>query len=322
MHARATSERNGEPFCAERGQSTIEWVGLLALVSLLLAGMLGLGIRVPGQALVEAIGSRMVCAVAGAACGAQQSAIVSAYGDEMADTVRRYTPKLLYEEGMSALPVDYRSCRSPTCADGTGTGNVAKSGAGEPVTLFTHVIDCRPGARRATEAAGADCSGDRAGRLYLQFWEYFVDSQSLGGVPVAEVEGFHRDDWEGTQFRINSDGSVDQRAGSHHGYNYEQGKRNWGSDAGWEVVKDASETAGLRPEGGWGPATGYLLVSGGSHAGNVKGDLSQVGSQTRRGDIRLIPLEPLAAAGRDPGFAITPPWVKDAWTDPEAEGTS
>ena len=90
-------------------------------------------------------------------------------------------------------------------------------------------------------------------------------------MPIAGDEGYHADDWEGTQVRVGPGGHPDARATSHHGYNYQGGRRNWGSDAGIAPLRWASEEAGLRPEGGWGPATGWLFVSGGSHAGAVKG---------------------------------------------------
>ncbi len=305
----------------QSGQATVEWIGLVGLVSLLLAGMFAAGVRVPGASLVTAIGARIICAATPIDCGGAEP-LVDAYGAELAETVRRYTPRLMYEDGMHALPVDYRDCRDTSCGDGAGEGNVTESGTGEPVTLFVHVIDCRPEARERTEAGGADCSGDHAGRLYIQYWEYYANSATLRGVPVAGAEGYHANDWEGSEFRINPDGTVDQRASSHNGYNYELGKANWGSDAGIGILKDASEWTGLRPHGGWGPATGMVFVSGGSHAGNVKGDLSSVGSETRRDDIRLVPLEPIAAAAVQPGFGpVTPPWAKEVWSDPQAEGT-
>ena len=47
---------------SERGQSTVEWVGLLLLVGLLLVGMLAAGVRVPGTALVDSIAEKILCA--------------------------------------------------------------------------------------------------------------------------------------------------------------------------------------------------------------------------------------------------------------------
>ena len=47
-------------------------------------------------------------------------------------------------------------------------------------------------------AAGADCSGERAGKRYLQYWLYWPDSQTE---PFGE-RGYHPDDWESFQVRI------------------------------------------------------------------------------------------------------------------------
>lgn len=306
----------------EEGQATVEWVALVGLVAIVFTALVAAGVRVPGAALVQALGSRFVCAVSLTdGCSGEESPLVSAYGPDLASLVREHAPTLLYEDGMHALPVDYRVCRSTGCADGPGTGEVERSDAGLPVTLFVHVIDCRPEARERTERMGGDCSGQHAGNLYLQYWEYFADSATLRGVPVAGAQGYHADDWEGSQFRINRDGTVDQRASSHNGYNHDQSAANWGSDADIGVWKDASEIAGIRPHGGWGGASGEVFISGGSHAGNVEGDVDHIGSSTPGSSIHLVPLEPIALAGQDPGFAITPPWVKDVWSDPEAEGT-
>ena len=78
---------------------------------------------------------------------------------------------------------------------------------------------------------------------------------------------------------------------------------------------------GARPEGGWGPQTGWLFVSGGSHAGNAKADPHDVGRVTPGRRLLLVPLEPITAARERARFAIPPPWRKHLWRDPEAEGT-
>ncbi len=308
---------------SETGQGTVEWVALIGLVSLLFVGVVATGVRIPGVGLAQAMASKLACAASiSAACiGDGKGGLTTAYGSEMARLVRGHAPTLLYENGMHALPVDYRRCRSTTCGDGPGEGTVRSSDTGEPVTLFTHVVDCRPGEADDTEAGGGDCSGDRAGNLYIEYWEYYADSSTFRGVPYAEKKGYHLDDWEGSTVRINPDGSVDQRASSHGGYNYRQGPANWGSDAGWGFLKGAAEKVGFRPHGGWGPATGGVFVSGGSHAGNIQANPLDAGSYTPHAKIRLVPLESIATAGDYTHFAITPPWTKDVWTDPEAEGT-
>jgi hypothetical protein len=304
----------------ESGQAAVEWVGLVLLVSTVLAASLAAGVALPGAAAARTIADRILCAVSVEGHCGEGAALVSAYGEEVAALVRAHAPGLAYENGMRALPVDFRSCREAGCSDGLRQGIVSRSAAGEPVVEFVHVVDCRPGSVRESEALGVDCSGPRRGNLYLQYWTYYADSATLRGVPVAGEAGFHRDDWEGAGIRIGPDGETSERASSHAGYNYEQGLENWGSDTGIGVLRDLSEALGARPGGGWGPETGWLFVSGGSHAGNAKADPREVVRATPSGRILLIPLEPLAEAPGS-GFAIVPPWRKRVWRDPEAGGT-
>ncbi|HEU5106835.1 MAG TPA: hypothetical protein VFU11_13475, partial [Solirubrobacterales bacterium] len=177
-----------------------------------------------------------------------------------------------------------------------------------PVTAFVHVIDCREEEAEATEAAGADCSGERAGNLYLQYWTYYADSATLRGMPVVGEKGYHADDWESVQFRIGPDGSVDQRASSHHGYNYFLSDTNWLSDSG------------IASHDGWGPETHLLIVSGGSHAGNAAG-MAHINRYTPGRRVHLVPFESITTdSGAD--FAVSPPWLKKVWLDPEARGTA
>jgi hypothetical protein len=290
-------------------------VGLLGLVGLLLAAMIVAGVRVPGVELARLVASRVLCAASLAdGCG-DQPVLIAAYGDEVGRLAREKMPALVFERGSRALPVDFRRCRETSCGDGSERGLVHRTDERLPVTAFVHVVDCRAG----QETEGADCSGERAGNLYLQYWMYYADSATLRGVPVAGRAGYHRDDWESVQFRIGPDGRVDQRASSHHGFNHGGGLVNWGSDAGLDVINAGAEAIGVRERNGWGPETGVLLVSGGSHAGNVSGfpDIDRYVPGRR---VHLIPLEPIAATDVTP-FVIGPPWGKRVWRDPEAEST-
>lgn len=297
----------------------MEWVGTLCVVSLLLVGLVAAGVRVPGVELARAVADRMLCAVALAdGCG-DEPVLIASYGTEVGKLVREHMPMLAFEEGSRAVPVDFRSCRRTGCSDWSGHGEVHRTDAGLPVTAFVHVVDCRAGEAVSSKAAGADCSGARAGNLYIQYWTYYADSATLRDVPVAGDEGFHLDDWEGMQIRIGPDGRVDQRASSHNGYNYGRGAGNWGSDAGLEIVNEAAEFVGARERNGWGSETGIVLVSGGSHAGNAAG-IPHVDHFIPGRRVHLIPLEPVAATDRST-FAISPPWLKEVWRDPEAEGT-
>jgi len=253
-------------------------------------------------------------------CG-DEPALIAAYGSEVGELVRRHIPTIFFEQGSRAMPIDFRHCREAVCGDGTARGLVHETDAGLPLTAFVHVVDCRPGGAGASEAAGADCSGPRAGNLYLQYWLYYADSATLRGVPIAGDAGYHRDDWESVQIRVCPDGGVDERASSHHGYNYVQSVANAGSDAGIDPLKDVAEAVGARPENGWGPETHMLVVSGGSHAGNTNGFL-RIDRVVPGRRVHLVPLEPIAAdEGDDYGFAISPPWRKRVWRDPEASGT-
>jgi hypothetical protein len=305
----------------ERGQSTVEWVGLLLVVALLLCGLVAAGVRAPGTALAQALASRILCAAALADRCGDEPALIATYGTEVGDLVRRHMPSLLFERGSRAVPVDFRRCRETACGDAAEHGYVKRTNAGLPVSAFVHVVDCRADAAEESEAEGADCSGSRAGNLYLQYWTYYADSATFRGIPVAGNAGFHPDDWEGVQIRIRPDASVEERASSHEGYNQRPGPvGGWASDAGVDSVKDATEALGLRAADGWGPETHLLIVSGGSHAGNTAG-IPRIERLTPRNRVHLIPLEPIAATS-DARFAINPPWRKKVWRDPEAAGTN
>lgn len=314
----------------ERGQATVEWIGIIGVVTLAMASLMAVGVRVPGTGLARALASRMLCAVAMAdGCG-DEPTLIATYGDEVGRLARRHMPTLMLERGSRALPVDFRRCRSVECGDGTPRGLVHRTDRGEHVTAFVHVVDCRSEpagappapAYAASPLPSVDCSGSRTGNLYIQYWTYYADSATLRGVPIAEDEGYHRDDWEGVQIRIGPDGRVAERASSHHGYNYAQSLANAGSDAGIAPLGEAAEALGARPRDGWGPETRLLLVSGGSHAGNAAGFLGNVDRIVPGRRVHLVPLEPIAAGEGDGyRFAISPPWRKRVWRDPEASGT-
>jgi hypothetical protein len=303
---------------SESGQGTVEWIALIFLVSLLVLALgAAVGVGLPGTELVKALASRLVCAVGlDGSCDPQETRLASAYGDEVAALVSEDAPTILYEPGMRALPVDYRRCREDACAEGAEEGEAWRSRTGEPTVAFVRVVDCRVG----STTAGANCSGARAGNLYLQYWLYYVDSATMRGVPLVGSGGYHRDDWESVQVRIGPAGGVDERASSHHGYNHAAGPANAGAEAGIDVLRGLAEALGARPRNGWGPSEGLLRVSGGSHASSAEGyfELDRIAPGP---SVHLVALEPIAAAGRPYRFAVTPPWRKRAWTDPEASGT-
>jgi hypothetical protein len=314
MHSRSRPEaapnaHGGRAFRARTGQASAEWVGLITLLAICFLAFSLAGLSVPGTALVHSVSRSILCAASLSDGCFGEGSLDAVYGEEVAELVRSNSPDLMFGPDLLGLPVDFRSCRSAACADPPGEGIISRSSAGEPVTLFTRVIDSR-----------------ESGGVYIQYWAYYPESASLRGVPVLEEQGFHRHDWESVQLKIGSDGEVEQRASSHAGYNHTRSIANWGSDAGSSLLRRAAEAAGLRRPGGWGGATGRWLIAGGSHAGNVDGpiDGSRYRTRTPAGLIRLIPLEGIQGAPlvRPADFEpITPPWRKSVWTDPEAEGT-
>lgn len=252
----------------------------------------------------------MICAVRLTEDCRNEPALRAAHGADLAALLRAHAPALLYEEGMTALPVDFRRCRLDSCAAGPGSGAVSSSDDGHRTVAFTHVIDCRPGRIAATEAWGGICSGQRAGNLYLQFWLYYPGSATAeGSTPLKGAirklsaavghPSHHPDDWENYQVRIGPSGSF-ARASSHHEHN------------------------------GWAPEGDNYYISGGSHAGQPMPRLASPRSllrvrysasrSTKDHRLVLIPLETLV--DRDSyRFAVTPPWRKRVYFDPEYSGT-
>ncbi len=291
-----------------RGQASVELVGIMLVVAVLFGSLLAVTAPAGLAKLVATISGRLLCVVkASAGCRPPTSPLQAAYGTELAALVQRHAPEVRFEDGeFVSLPVDPRACRERRCADSSEPGRLGRSFDDYPATAFVHPIDCRG---PAPEPAGADCSGARRGRLYIQYWLYYPESATrpLGG------QGFHRDDWESFQVRIGPGRDVSARASSHHGYNHgadpisDLGRIGFGP-----IAVDARGPA-------WGPSSGFLWVSAGSHAGRVVG-----GSYTRsipRGRLRLVPMEAELRRLSELEFAVEPPWLKPVWRDPEQLGT-
>ena len=290
---------------SQRGQSTVEWIGLVLLIALAVTGFAAaVGVGLPGADLARALGAKLVCATRLTDCAGELDQLAVAYGGELAATVREKAPDLLYELGMLELPVDYRECRRDPCSlAAAAAGAVSKTEGGLAATAFTHLVDCRPEPVIVAQGPAPDCSGARAGHLYIQYWLYYPDSQTE---PFGE-RGYHRDDWESFQVRIGD--QVAARASSHHSYNYDGGVENWPTDAG------------LWTKPGWGPYSSGYHVSSGSHAGHVGGERDEP-RYTPGARLALIPVEEIGAAGSDDAlFEVVPPWLKDVYLDPESEET-
>ena len=102
----------------EAGQATVEWVGLVLLVALLFAvGGLSLP-KLAGWRLGAAVLHGLVCAVRGG-CDDGDRSLERAYGVELAAAVREHAPQIVYERRSAELPIDFRSCRSVECSNGS-----------------------------------------------------------------------------------------------------------------------------------------------------------------------------------------------------------
>lgn len=234
----------------ERGQGTIEWVGLVLLAALLLGGVAATAASdVDGRSFGGFLAHRLVCAVRGG-CDDGDRALTRTYGPRDAALLRRHAPGIVYEPGERQLPVDWRQCRATACANAPDERDLDahRSGAGRRATVFTRVVR-------------------RRGRTYLQYWFYYPDSNStfagsdklwrrsllaqLAGKVLhgsTRYPGFHRDDWEAYHVRIDRHGGVAVRATAHGGYQW---------------------CKAMRCHNRWGPPTGWTRVSRGSHAGHI-----------------------------------------------------
>ena len=193
----------------ERGQAAVEFVGLVLLCCLAFGALLALRGGFDGRDVGGFLSRHFTCA-AGGRCERDEERLAAAYGERDAAAVRALAPGLVYEPGERELPVDWRECRRARCSqapdDTDLDAHVPRGRRGARATAFTHLVR-------------------RDGRLYVQYWLYYPDSNTtLAGSDwlwthtlgaVAGYPGFHRDDWEGAFVRVDPDGSVWLRASSH-----------------------------------------------------------------------------------------------------------
>jgi hypothetical protein len=276
----------------QRGQASVEWVGLLLLVSLVLAAALAFVPAMDGRPLGAALARALVCSVKGD-CHAEGAALRRAYGERDAALVRAHAPNIVYEPGTLSLPVDYRRCRSHRCSDAPDDRDLdvhRSARGGKQATAFTRVVR-------------------RGGKTYIQYWLYYPDSPSTfaGSHGLLKTLGvkdpaFHPDDWEGYQVRIDASGRTSVRATKHGGYTWCKG----------HIWHNRCER--------WGPPNGWTRVSRGSHAGHIPDRTPGMGLRERSTaapGIRLVPLETLDHDTYRPlPGGINPPWMKDVYTHP------
>jgi hypothetical protein len=130
----------------ERGSASVEQAGLAALVALLLiaaiAAVAGGGEIDAGRRLAGALGRRLTCAPRlPDAC--RHHPLVPAYSRPLARLARALAPApeaLPGPDGLLLMPVDFRRCRSASCAVAAGPHLTASR---RRTTAFTELIDRR-----------------------------------------------------------------------------------------------------------------------------------------------------------------------------------
>jgi hypothetical protein len=228
------------------------------------------------QATVEYVGVAMavlVLLLAGAAAARAQLR-PHPFGDAAyLDLAQAHAPRMVAERGDGEQPVDFQRCRQPDCAR-----------AAQPV-LYVHAVR-------------------RDGFVYLEYWEYLPESRTAH-IGIAELDGYHRDDWEGVIVKLRDDGVVvGARASAHLG---------WSGRSPWWALR----------AGDWAPYPATVYRASGSHAGSFRRDGVDLAGDRWDGDTAsaeptLLPADAARAAGAvfDPG--AVPPWQKEVWSNPES----
>ena len=311
----------------ECGQATVEWTGVLLVVTLVLGAAVAAAPTVDGRSFAGFLAHRIACAVA-RACAGDDRALARAYGRDGAALVREHAPGLVYEPGERQLPVDWRRCRAPRCAEAPDDPglDVHRSHAGERATVFTRVLR-------------------RHGHTYIQYWLYYADSNTawagsdraweaawllprlsriVGDGP--DYPGFHRDDWESYQVRLEPDGSAWARASSHghyQGCKYASCHGRWLSESGWTRVSRGSHAGHIPVEAESVPVTPVSRYPVAPRRGRYRPVVPGAHFAERTSTpeaLRLIPLETHDRTGYRPlDEDVTPPWRKEAYDDPEGE---
>lgn len=132
----------------ENGAAAVEHVGLVFLIALLLvAGISALAAEPPteqARRLGSTLDRRIRCP-ARLPDPCWQDPLTEAYGRPVAGAIRALAPQpeaLAGTSGSPLLPVDFRYCRSESCA--VPGDRVGLTASNRRVTVFTSVVDGRP----------------------------------------------------------------------------------------------------------------------------------------------------------------------------------
>jgi Flp pilus assembly pilin Flp len=129
---------------SQSGAATVEHAGLVLLIAFLLAAgiaAIAAGTDRSGTELGSTLARKMRCAAVGPG-PCWRDPLTLAYGRPLAGAVRALAPAPAAQSGL--LPVDFRQCRSASCAaPGPDLGHTASN---RRVTAFVAVDDRRPSA--------------------------------------------------------------------------------------------------------------------------------------------------------------------------------
>lgn len=134
----------------ERGSATVEQTGIVLLLAATFAVVIGFwtlaGEQGPGRGLGERIANRIACGPREPdAC--RHHPAVEAYGWPLARVLRALAPVPVARpgpDGASLVPVDFRYCRSPSCAaPQAGPQGLRLTASNRRITVFTQVVDRR-----------------------------------------------------------------------------------------------------------------------------------------------------------------------------------
>lgn len=130
----------------QRGAASVESVGLAALIALLFAAVAAAAIAGPldgGRDLASTLARKIRCATQlPGPCW--RDPLTYAYGRPLAGAVRALAPEagpMRAQDGAVLVPVDFRLCRSASCAMSTGDPRLTASN--RRITAFTSVRDRR-----------------------------------------------------------------------------------------------------------------------------------------------------------------------------------
>jgi hypothetical protein len=132
----------------ESGAASVEHVGLVLLIALLLIGGISALAAAPPTEEARRLGSsldRKIRCPARLPDPCWQDPLTEAYGRPLAGAIRALAPQpeaVAGPSGFPLLPVDFRYCRSESCAE--PGDRVGLTHSNRRVTAFTSVVDHRP----------------------------------------------------------------------------------------------------------------------------------------------------------------------------------